>query len=101
MSSSEDHIPPADAMNPARRTATHRTRTGAGRLGSCAAASLLVVTIIFMVRNTGAVEAGLLGWQGSTPLVLALLSAGVGAAILTVMTGPARVTPPRRRNGDR
>lgn len=101
MPSSTDHIPPADAANPARRKATPRTPADATRLGIRVTALLLVVPFIFTVQHTGDVEAGLLGWQGSMPLVLALLTAGVGIAILTVLTDPARVTPLRRLNRDR
>lgn len=69
-----------------------RTRTGAAWVGICTAALLFVVLIIFMLQNTRSVEVSFLGMNGNLPLALALLIAAVGAAILTMVVGAARIT---------
>jgi lipopolysaccharide assembly protein A len=79
------------------RQEVSRTRTSAAWLGVCTAAVVLVVLIIFMLQNTGRVEVSFLWMQGSLPLAMALLIAGVGAALLTMMVGVARITQLRRR----
>lgn len=74
-----------------------RTRTSAAWLGICLAAVVLVLLIVFMLQNTGSVEVSLLWMHGSVPLALALLIAAVGAAVLTMMVGVARITQLRHR----
>lgn len=81
----------------AQRQSVSRTRTSAAWLGICAAAVILLVLIVFMLQNTGSVEVSFLWMQGSLPLAMALLIAGVGAALLTMMVGVARITQLRRR----
>jgi uncharacterized integral membrane protein len=73
------------------------TRTSAAWLAICTAAVILVVLIVFMLQNTGSVEVTFLWLTGSLPLALALLIAAVGAAILTMIVGVARMTQLRRR----
>jgi lipopolysaccharide assembly protein A len=72
------------------------TRTGAAWAAICTAALTFVVLIIFMLQNTRSVEVNFLWMHGSLPLALALLIAGVGAAILTMVIGTARITQLRR-----
>jgi uncharacterized integral membrane protein len=81
---------------PADRPAAH-TRISAVWLGICLAAAVLVVLIIFLLQNTGSVEVSFLWLHGSLPLAIALLIAGVGAALLTMIVGTARITQLRRR----
>jgi uncharacterized integral membrane protein len=85
-------VPPT--TSPTRRLPL--TRTGAAWVGICVAALLFVVLIIFMLQNTRSVEVSFLWMTGSLPLALALLIAGVGAAILTMVVGAARITQLRR-----
>ncbi|GAA0711324.1 DUF1049 domain-containing protein [Dactylosporangium roseum] len=73
-----------------------RTRTGATWFGICVAALILVVLIVFMLQNTRSVEVTFLGMHGNLPLAMALLVAAVGAAILTMVIGAARITQLRR-----
>jgi uncharacterized integral membrane protein len=73
-----------------------RTRTGATWFGLCAAALLSVVLIVFMLQNTRSVRVDFLWMNGSLPLALALLIAGVGAALLTMVVGVARIAQLRR-----
>jgi uncharacterized integral membrane protein len=74
-----------------------RTRTSAAWLGICLAAVILVVLIIFLLQNTSHVEVSFLWLHGRIPLAIALLIAGVGSALLTMMVGVARITQLRRR----
>jgi uncharacterized integral membrane protein len=73
-----------------------RTRTGTAWFGICVAALLFVVLIVFMLQNTGSVEVSFLWMHGNLPLALALLVAAVGAALLTMVIGAARITQLRR-----
>jgi uncharacterized integral membrane protein len=75
---------------------TPRTRTGAAWFGICAAALLFVVLIVFMLQNTRSAQVSFLWMDGSLPLALALLIAAVGAALLTMVVGAARITQLRR-----
>ena len=82
------------AMPPSGRVP--RTRTGAAWLGICTAAVVLVVLIVFMLQNTRSVEVTFLWMHGSVPLALALLTAGVGVAVLAMAVGEARIGQLRR-----
>jgi uncharacterized integral membrane protein len=73
-----------------------RTRTGAAWFGICVIALLSVVLIVFMFQNTGNVRVDFLWMDGSLPLALALLIAAVGAALLTMVVGAARIAQLRR-----
>lgn len=88
------------------RTSTHpvkavRSRAGAVWVGICIAVVLLVALIIFMLQNTQLVLVSFLGMQGSVPLAVALLVAGVGVGIIAVVIGTIRITQLRRRLQDR
>jgi uncharacterized integral membrane protein len=80
-----------------KRPEVSRTRTSAAWLEICTAAVILVVLIVFMLQNTGSVEVSFLWMEGSLPLAMALLIAGVGAALLTMLVGVARITQLRPR----
>ncbi|WP_173069945.1 lipopolysaccharide assembly protein LapA domain-containing protein [Phytohabitans houttuyneae] len=78
-----------------------RTRTGAVWFGICAAALIFVVLIVFMLQNTRGVRVDFLWMDGSLPLALALLMAAVGAALLTMVVGAARIAQLRRLSRQR
>ncbi|GGM41341.1 lipopolysaccharide assembly LapA domain-containing protein [Promicromonospora citrea] len=85
-----------------RRTSTRpvkarRSRAGAAWVGICVAALLLVALIIFMLQNTQPVLVSFLGMEGSVPLAVALLIAGVGVGIIALVIGTIRITQLRRR----
>jgi uncharacterized integral membrane protein len=88
--------PQAPVESPSPRTKVPHTRTGAAWFGICVAALLFVVLIVFMLQNTLSVEVSFLWMHGDLPLALALLIAAVGAAILTMVVGAARITQLRR-----
>jgi len=76
--------------------AVPRTRWSAAWVGICAAALVSVALIVFMLQNTRSVEVSFLWLEGTLPLALALLIAAVGAAILTMVAGTARIGQLRR-----
>ncbi|WP_281904174.1 LapA family protein [Phytohabitans aurantiacus] len=78
-----------------------RTRTGAAWFGLCTAVLLSVVLIVFMLQNTRSVRVDFLWMDGSLPLALALLIAGIGAALLTTAVGAARIAQLRRMSRQR
>ncbi|MEJ3742868.1 lipopolysaccharide assembly protein LapA domain-containing protein [Actinomycetes bacterium KLBMP 9797] len=90
--------PPAPATEAATSPTGRvpRTRTSATWFGICVAALLFVVLIVFMLQNTGSVRVSFLWMDGSLPLAMALLIAAVGAAILTMVIGGARIAQLRR-----
>lgn len=87
---------PAVVPAPSPPSRVPRTRTGAAWFGICAATLLSVVLIVFMLQNTRSVEVSFLWMHGTLPLALALVIAGVGTAILTMVVGTARITQLRR-----
>jgi uncharacterized integral membrane protein len=92
---------PTDRVGPPAGSDEKRvphTRTGTVWFGLCAAALLFVVLIVFMLQNTGKVQVSFLWMDGTVPLALALLMAAVGAAILTMGVGAARIVQLRRLN---
>ncbi len=80
-----------------RATKAPRSRAGAVWVGVCIAALLLVALIIFMLQNTQLVLVSFLGMQGSVPLAVALLIAGVGVGIIALVIGTVRIAQLRRR----
>ncbi|GAA3299077.1 DUF1049 domain-containing protein [Dactylosporangium vinaceum] len=102
--SSDPAAAPQPATDPAgkpRGDRDPRTRTGTTWFGICVAAVLLVVLIVFMLQNTGSVEVTFLGMHGNLPLAMALLVAAVGAAIVTMAIGAARIVQIRRQSRHR
>jgi len=74
-----------------------RSRAGAAWVGICVAALLLVALIVFMLQNTQLVLVSFLGMQGTVPLAVALLIAGVGVGVIALIIGTVRITQLRRR----
>ena len=74
-----------------------RSRAGAVWVGVCVAAVLLVALIVFMLQNTQLVLVSFLGMQGTVPLAVALLIAGVGVGIIALIIGSVRIAQLRRR----
>jgi uncharacterized integral membrane protein len=74
-----------------------QTRTGATWVGIIIGALVLVLLIIFLLQNTVSVHVAFLGLQGSAPLAVMLLIAGVGFAIVTLAVGSLRMGQLRRR----
>ena len=90
-----EHIE-SDQTAVGHRSRVPSTRTGRAWASLCATVLAFVVLIVFMMQNTGSTEVTFLWMHGSIPLALALLIAAVGAALLTMVVGVARVTQLRR-----
>jgi uncharacterized integral membrane protein len=94
---SPDLLPPGPVVPaPEPRRSVARTRTSAAWLGVWAGVVVLILLIIFVAQNTDPVEITFLWMHGSLPLALALLIAGVGAAIVAMGVAAARITQLRR-----
>lgn len=96
------HVPGMGPEPSVTRTSTRqkrapRSRAGAVWVGICIAALVLVALIIFMLQNTQPVLVSFLGMQGTVPLALALLIAGVGVGIIALIIGTVRIAQLRRR----
>lgn len=83
------------ALRPTSK-ATH-TRISAAWVGIWVAAATTVLLVVFLLQNTGSVVVSFLWMHGSVPLAVALLIAAVGAAVVTMSVGAARITQLRRR----
>lgn len=81
----------------ARRHKTPRSRAGAVWVGICVAAIVLIALIVFMLQNTQRVQVTFLDMQGTVPLAIALLIAGIGVGIVALTIGTVRIGQLRRR----
>ena len=85
----------SDAPRPMQKTP--RSRAGAVWVGICVAALVLIALIVFMMQNTQPVRVRFLSMEGSVPLAIALLIAGVGVGIIALVIGTVRIAQLRRR----
>jgi lipopolysaccharide assembly protein A len=76
---------------------TPRSRAGAVWVGICIAALLLIVLVIFMLQNTRPVLVTFFSLEGTVPLAIALLIAGVGVGLIALVVGTVRIAQLRRR----
>ncbi len=74
-----------------------RSRTSGAWTTVVVAAVLLVLLIVFIVQNTDDVQVAFLGWEGTTPLAVALLVATVTGVVITALIGTLRIWQLRRR----
>jgi uncharacterized integral membrane protein len=73
-----------------------RTRAASAWAALIAAALITILLIIFLVQNTRSTEISFLWMTTTTPLAVALLIAAVGAVLLTLIIGTARIAQLRR-----
>jgi uncharacterized integral membrane protein len=86
--------PPLASGEPAR---VSRTRTSAVWLGVWAGVVVLILLIIFVGQNTSSVAIAFFGLEGSIPLALALLIAGVAGAIVAMAVAGLRILQLRKQ----
>lgn len=84
--------PPRPASDPLRAS-----RTSGLWIAVAASGLVLVLLIIFIAQNTAPVDVTFLGWQGETPLAVALLVATVAGLFLATIAGSMRILQLRRR----
>jgi uncharacterized integral membrane protein len=58
---------------------------------------VLVLLVVFIAQNTQAVSVSFLGWDGETPLAVALLIATAAGLFLAAVAGSLRILQLRRR----
>ena len=74
-----------------------RSRAGAAWLGICIAAVVVIALIIFLLQNRQPVLVTFLSLQGTVPLAVALLIAGIGVGIIALVIGTIRIGQLRRQ----
>jgi putative membrane protein len=90
--------PPAAEAGATGPTAkTPRSRAGAVWVGICIAAILLIALVIFMLQNTRPVLVTFFSLEGTVPLAIALLIAGIGVGLIALVVGTIRIGQLRRR----
>lgn len=82
----------ASTVDPLRRS-----RTSGIWFAVVAMAVILLLLIIFIAQNTESVQVAFLGWDGTTPLAVALLIAVLAGLLLAVAAGSLRILQLRRR----
>jgi uncharacterized integral membrane protein len=92
-------VPADDTSAPPPVGSQHvpRTCTGTAWVDLAAATLLAVALIVFLVQNTRSTEISFLWMTARTSLAVALLIAAVGAVLLTLTVGTARITQLRRQ----
>jgi uncharacterized integral membrane protein len=83
---------PAKADDPLRGSRTSGIWAGVVALGV-----VLILLIIFIAQNTTKVDVAFLGWEGRTPLSVALLIATAAGLFLATIAGMLRILQLRRR----
>ena len=73
------------------------SRTSGIWLAVVASGLILVLLIIFIAQNTDPASIRFLGWEGETPLAVALLIATVAGLFLAAVAGSLRILQLRRR----
>ena len=73
------------------------SRTSGTWLAVVSAGVLLVLLIIFIAQNTRDVHVSFLGFDGRTPLAVALLIAAAAGLLIATITGTLRIWQLRRR----
>jgi lipopolysaccharide assembly protein A len=74
-------------------------RSGIGGLwvGLVLSALVLIILLIFILQNPGAVRIAFLGWDGTLPAGVALLFAAVAGVLLVAIPGSMRMVQLRRQ----
>ena len=73
------------------------SRTSGAWIGLAVVAILLVLLVIFVAQNTQKVQVAFLGWEGQTPLAVAILASVVTGLVVAAIAGSLRIIQLRRR----
>ena len=84
--------PPAPGRDPLRSS-----RAGRAWVSVVALGLVLVLLIIFIAQNTRSVTVSFLGWEGHTPLAVALLIGAVAGLFVAAVAGSLRIFQIRAR----
>jgi len=88
----ESATPTSSTSNPLRAS-----RTSGLWIAVAASGIVLVLLIIFIAQNTDPVSVRFLGWEGETPLSVAILVATAAGLFLATIAGSLRILQLRRR----
>ena len=91
--------PTPEVAEPTRPTKDplRRSRTSGAWTAVVVAALLLLLLIVFIAQNTQKVHISFFGFDGSTPLAVALLIATAAGVAITALVGTLRIWQLRRR----
>jgi uncharacterized integral membrane protein len=94
----EERDPTADeGATPRPKDPLRSSRTSRTWVAVVALVVVLLLLIIFIAQNTQRVEVSFLGWDGTTPLSVALLIAAAAGLVIAVTAGALRIWQLRRR----
>ena len=97
---SETHETDQDTATPQATTGRdplRPSRAGRAWVGVVALALVLILLVVFIAQNTRSVTVSFLGWDGHTPLAVALLIAAVAALFIAAVAGSLRIWQLRAR----
>ncbi len=81
--------PPQQAVPP--KSAVGFTKTAAAWWALIVGIFLLIILLVFIGQNTDSVDVRFLGWTWQAPKGIAFLVAAIGGALITILTGTARM----------
>ena len=87
---------PAPPSAERRRLSVRRSRVGGWWVALVAAAFVLLLLLIFVLQNGQRVSISFLGAQGTLPLGIALLLAGIVGVLIVAVPGTGRIIELRR-----
>ena len=93
----EQAAPPSQTQGPGTSDPLRGSRTSGLWIAVAASGLVLVLLIIFIAQNTDPVDVSFLGWEGETPLAVAILIATVAGLFLATIAGTLRILQLRRR----
>ncbi len=74
-----------------------RSRTSSAWIAVVLLGVVLVILIVFIAQNTQRVEVSFFGWNGHTPLAVALMIAAAGGLMIAAIAATLRMWQIRRR----
>lgn len=89
--------PQPTAPTPTTSDPLRGSRTSGLWIAVAASGIVLVLLIIFIAQNTDPVSVRFLGWEGETPLSVAILVATAAGLFLATIAGSLRILQLRRR----
>jgi len=97
MSDSERETRPEPEARPEPKNPLRGSRTSGLWAAVVASAVVLILLIVFIAQNTDPVDVHFMGWEGQTPLAVALMIASVAGLVLAAVAGTLRIWQLRRR----
>ena len=89
--------PPAPSTEKKSGDPLRRSRTGGFYVAVIALGIVLVLLVVFVLQNTEPTTVRFLGFEGDTPLAVALLAAAAAGILLSGLAASLRILQLRRR----